>query len=321
MNRTANIQVKKISGYAKGYGHSAANPITLSGDPNHAWNAVQLEGKWYLIDGTWGAGNLDTSNSFQKKFDEHYFLTDPKHFVSAHFPYMDKNMEESKKWQLLKKPISLEEFNKNVKYQPAAFKLGVEAISHPQGYIEMKNEIQMLFKSTGKEENVLSARLMLKDGNMMREQRNSTFGYPENGLFKMLIHPPKVGTYKMSIFGQPVSDTKLEGIPQIMEYAIECTEVKESDFEFPLSYNTAGCERSILHEPLRGKLPENMQIKFRISAPHLQIIMVGSTLLEKSGNMFTGYATTGAADQQIAVYGTREDRSSRMQGLYAFQIV
>ncbi|XP_045174167.2 kyphoscoliosis peptidase-like [Mercenaria mercenaria] len=319
--RHAGVPVKKISGYAKGYGHSAANPITLETDTNHAWNAVQLEGKWYLLDSTWGAGHLDTTNSFQKEFEEFYFLTDPKHFISTHFPYMDKNMEESKKWQLLAKPISLEQFNKNVKYKPTAFKLGAQAVSHPQGYVEMKNELQMTFKSVGKEDIVYSARLMLKEENILQQKPNATFGYPENGLFKLLIHPPKSGTYRMNVFGQGESEGKLQGIPELMEYTINCTEVKEKDFEYPISYTAAGSEKTILHEPLRGKLPANKEVKFRVSAPHLQHVMVGDTYLEKSGTMFSGNVKTDTAGQKIGLYGTRGDKYGKLQGLYAFHTV
>ncbi|XP_045174165.2 kyphoscoliosis peptidase-like [Mercenaria mercenaria] len=320
--RKAGIPVKKISGFSKGYSYSADKPYTLNTRTNHAWNAVELEGKWYLIDSTWGAGHLDSeTNSFKKQFDDFYFLTDPKQFVSAHFPYMDNNLVESQKWQLLPKPLSLEEFNKNVEFKPEAFRLGVLATSHPQAYFEMKNEVKMTFKSKEKKEIAIMARLMLKEGNWLKEQRNTTFGYLENGVYKLLVHPKSPGTYQLTIFGKLVSDDKNEKFPEIMEYIIKCTEVKDKDHEYPVAFGAASTERCILHEPLRGNLPANTQVKFRVSAPHLDHIKVEHTYLEKSGTMFTGNITTHAPGYQVSMFGKRGEKHGKLDGLYQFYTV
>ena len=66
---------------------------------NHAWNAVRIEGQWYLLDATWGAGA-------QKHFKEAYFLTPPKLFILDHLP-------NDPMWQLLDCPISPEDFQKS----------------------------------------------------------------------------------------------------------------------------------------------------------------------------------------------------------------
>ena len=41
--------------------------------------------------------------SLRYEYDDHYFLTDPKEFIYEFFPLQSE-------WQLLKNPISLEEF-------------------------------------------------------------------------------------------------------------------------------------------------------------------------------------------------------------------
>lgn len=314
----ADIPVKNISGFAKGYGYTAEKKYTTTDNTNHAWNAVQLGKKWFLIDSTWGSGNLD-SNVYKKKFEDFYFLANPKHLIFTHFPYMDNNMEESKKWQLLSRPVSLEEFNRSVKYKPTAFKLGLQATSHQNGYLDMKNELQMSFNSASEEELVVTGRLMLKEGNVLREQPNATFGNPAGKTYKLFVHPPKKGVYKLYLFCQKASDKNLQGIPEVMEYTINCSTVKDEGFEYPKSYIAAGNEKVVLHEPLRGKLPANKEVKFKISAPSLQKIVIGSVTLDKKGNLFTGAVKTGFKGERMVAYGSHG--GTKLDGLYEFKII
>nr|XP_034960899.1 kyphoscoliosis peptidase-like [Zootoca vivipara] len=76
----------------------------VKGKSNHAWNAVRVDGRWHLLDCTWGSGTVDTAFSkFTFRYDEFYFLTHPALFIKKHFP-------EDPKWQLLKQMVTLEEF-------------------------------------------------------------------------------------------------------------------------------------------------------------------------------------------------------------------
>ena len=53
---------------------------------NHAWNYVELDGKWYAIDCTWddpiiiGGGKLSNSAKYK------YFLKGESEFNQSHFP-------------------------------------------------------------------------------------------------------------------------------------------------------------------------------------------------------------------------------------------
>jgi transglutaminase/protease-like cytokinesis protein 3 len=85
--KLANIRVKTISGFAKGYGYKIGSQFSLTQEPNHAWNAVHIFGNWYLIDVTWSSGYSDDYRNFVKRLDEHYFLTCPEHLIWTHFPY------------------------------------------------------------------------------------------------------------------------------------------------------------------------------------------------------------------------------------------
>lgn len=73
----------------------------------HAWNVVKVNGKWYPMDVTWGAGGLSSENQkFIKKFNEEYFLGNPSYFIQRHFP-------KDPIFQLLENPVSFDEFKNN----------------------------------------------------------------------------------------------------------------------------------------------------------------------------------------------------------------
>lgn len=55
----------------------------FKGRPDHAWNAVMIDGKWHLLDGA-------TKD----------FLKDPKEMIKSHYP-------ENPFWQLLEKPVEM----------------------------------------------------------------------------------------------------------------------------------------------------------------------------------------------------------------------
>lgn len=92
------LQCEFISGYARAF----SLPETRK--PNHAWNAIKLDDKWYLVDATWASGFIDPfKKTFFEKFNSNYFLTDPSLFISNHYPVEGR-------WILLKDAPSLTEF-------------------------------------------------------------------------------------------------------------------------------------------------------------------------------------------------------------------
>ncbi|MEN2412736.1 transglutaminase domain-containing protein [Flavobacterium mesophilum] len=54
---------------------------------NHAWNKVEVDGEWILVDATWGGGSYDhRRKAFVKKFTPIYFDADLKYFNAMHYP-------------------------------------------------------------------------------------------------------------------------------------------------------------------------------------------------------------------------------------------
>jgi hypothetical protein len=133
--RSARLEVVSISGWAKGYGYNAGDQI--NGRTNHAWNAVKINGGWYLIDSTWGAGHI-YEQRFVREFDEAYFLTPPDQFIFNHLP-------EDSKWQLLNKPLTQHDFSALPYVNQNFFKYGLNLGNNNQSIINAKDSLSMTF--------------------------------------------------------------------------------------------------------------------------------------------------------------------------------
>ena len=80
------------------YGYGPLNKMKISKGlaPNHSWNAVKLDGRWYLCDATWSSGFIDMATfMFEFKYEDSYFLMEPEVFLKSHEPVEEK-------WRLLK---------------------------------------------------------------------------------------------------------------------------------------------------------------------------------------------------------------------------
>jgi hypothetical protein len=110
--RLAGLEVVIVRGFCKGYGHYQGEAVST----NHAWNAVRIDGKWHLVDATWGAGYVN-GERYTKSFNEFYFLTPPDRLMFTHFP-------DDAKWQLLNRPLTKQAFENLPEVSGRVFQLG-----------------------------------------------------------------------------------------------------------------------------------------------------------------------------------------------------
>lgn len=139
LGKEAGLQVHTVEGYAKGYGFEPGQQIKST---NHAWNAVQVNGEWFICEPTWGAGYLGNDLTFHRSPNVAMFLMDPEYAICSHYP-------TDEQWQLLDQPISKEEFEKLVVPSGKIHECGVELISHKESIysIEDADNIEMIFYS------------------------------------------------------------------------------------------------------------------------------------------------------------------------------
>ncbi|MUU78761.1 hypothetical protein GN138_09925 [Winogradskyella sp. HL2-2] len=98
--------VKELAQLAKldceivqGYGRVSTTDINKLDLPNHSWNAIKIDNKWYLCDPTWASGIPNPkTNSFKFEYNDGFFLAEPKLFAINHYPI-------EKKWWLFEENI------------------------------------------------------------------------------------------------------------------------------------------------------------------------------------------------------------------------
>ncbi|XP_007493967.1 kyphoscoliosis peptidase [Monodelphis domestica] len=207
MCRIAGVHCMTVAGYSKGYGYQTGQ--SFSGEYDHAWNAVYLEGRWHLLDSTWGSGLVDPATTkFTFIYNEFYFLTHPALFIEDHFP-------DNKNWQLLKPVQSLRQFETNMYHKSEFYNKGMLA-AHPEtSVIKTVNG-----KATISIESCSPTLFMFM---LNGKQENGIMTFKKNGM-KLEVYPQTTGTHKLQIFAKGTSDL----YSSVLEYTLECNSVDRS---------------------------------------------------------------------------------------------
>jgi hypothetical protein len=115
------------------YGIGRTYNLNMPHKENHEWNAIGLNGEYYLCDVTWGAGKVK-NNKFIKNYNTFYFCCPPDRFIYTHLP-----SEDLSKWSLINKNISQIQFE-NLLYKDKYFYCyGFNDIEPGDGIVKLKN--------------------------------------------------------------------------------------------------------------------------------------------------------------------------------------
>ncbi len=71
-----------------GYGRTPTLLLKEDSAPNHSWNKIEINNKWYICDATWSAGQTileDGNPRFELDYFDGYFLAEPELFAKNHF--------------------------------------------------------------------------------------------------------------------------------------------------------------------------------------------------------------------------------------------
>ncbi|MRI02360.1 hypothetical protein GH721_17575 [Kriegella sp. EG-1] len=101
-----------------GFGRTATLNLNEDSIPNHSWNAIELNNKWYLCDPTWSAGRIlleENGPRFERDYFDGYFLADPQLFIKNHYPI-------DQRWTLISNPPTFKKYIEGPVVYKEAFK-------------------------------------------------------------------------------------------------------------------------------------------------------------------------------------------------------
>jgi len=217
-----------VSGYSKGYGFDTREGAPTETD--HAWNAVQVDRHWYLMESTWAAGSLTKEKVFERKLNTYYFFPRPEEMIYHHLP-------EEEKWQLLRNSINMDEYMKMPKYRPSYFDLKLKLI-HPfnRAHVNLQPNKPYALVLIQAPSNVhLLTDLKLNDEKI--EGGHHIIYDKRTKLYCCYYAPPNKGKYKITIFGKQDDEGagKYDGV---IELTLNIDEMPTNPISFPKTWDT-----------------------------------------------------------------------------------
>ncbi len=220
------IDNRVLRGYARGYGFDPFKEAERDPEKtNHAWTAVRIYGEWHLIDSTWNSGYTSKEEGFRFSYRRDYFLTEPKEFIHTHFT-------QNQEWQLLKAPLSYEEFLELPYLRPSFFRLDMEPdTSHGMiTKLEGKNRDSLEFPLPRREDTLLplTASLYKLDGSESLSQYSLVQPTDENSA-RVHLRFPENGKYRL-IIGTRVNDDEYHSLGH---YFFQINKLEKRPAPFP----------------------------------------------------------------------------------------
>lgn len=260
MNYTR-TKIKFIQGYSKGAGYSEFTPPIS----NHEWNAVEINGKWCLIDTTWDAGSKS----------EYYLCTPPKCFVRDHLP--DKYFNIS--YQFLDNPLNVEQFHERIHTREGYCKYNLEII-----------EDKAIQNMCGRGKVTIKYKNDLDDNDMSL----TVSSYNSEKFPAFFVNRINKGfEVDLSINQKGISCVYL-----LINYAsigpiyFNCTKEPEEKFYFPYASSTYAISDAQLISPMQRDLIKGQSYNFEIRTNDFEELIVrqgqDKIQMTKNGNIFKG---------------------------------
>ncbi|WAR00681.1 HIL-like protein [Mya arenaria] len=214
----ANIYCVKIRGYVKGVDYGLGQELT---DCDSTWTAVLVDGAWRLLDVYWatchrvhsGDSSWELIDDGQSDISSLASMSStprgmPKQFIYSHFPVDEK-------WQLLARPVTLEEAKRMSLLKRNFFSLGMDIISHPCYVVECEyGEEQITFSTPADVKVNYKYELYVEsDSDSVDELQNLSLDryvllekVTKENLLNVKMRFPAVGKYKLKILAKETDE-------------------------------------------------------------------------------------------------------------------
>ena len=216
-----------VSGYSKGYGFEyRKNPPART---DHAWNAVEIDSHWYLVEPTWGSGHLNAENKFEHKLDTYYFLPRPNEMIYHHVP-------ENERWQLLRSSVRLETFMLMPHLRPLYFSYKVDLV-YPRNQVHLSllpgRSYAMVLLRAPPDVHFVSD-LRYKEENI--DGTNHVFYDKRKQLYRFYFAPSNVGKDKITIYAKRGEPDVGEYV-SVLDFVIDIKQLPKHIVSFPKTWS------------------------------------------------------------------------------------
>ena len=196
MCRLASVESIGISGFSKGFGYTGR----IGAQPDHAWNAVKINNKWYLIDVTWNAGHVDL-RTFIKNYSTNYLFLDSRAFLYSHLPLDNK-------YQFYAPIVRSEQFMEEPYISGAFFKYQINLKNDLPKYNNTVNQGGFVFELISSNNNVqLSSTLRTTQ---QQDIDGATWQSKSGNTYSFIFDLPDSQNYKGSIFARLNNERRIQ---------------------------------------------------------------------------------------------------------------
>ena len=269
-----NLESVMVVGHAKG-----ATPPDMERfyDINHAWNGVRIDGEWYLLDATWGAGAI-VEDRFTFDYKPYYFATAPEELINNHFP-------KDEGWQLLAQTHTRKNFDNAIDISDRFYTLGLELDSHLDRYISTSGRLEIKLKAP---QDILAVASLQQKGQKLAE--DTVLVNRQGEYLEIDIAPPAAGVYDLIIYAKDKDDSN--AYEKAIAYQIEA---QAPTAQFPKIYEQFYQYQANLVEPVTTNLDVGRSTYFNLVIPQaIDVMVVNSTNnswtpLDGYGDSFVGH--------------------------------
>jgi hypothetical protein len=252
---------------------------------SHAWNAVKIDGKWYLVDVTSGNGRESRQGKVEVKRPTTFahFLVPPESMIYMHFP-------SDPSCQFLPRPYTRQEHALMPLVQPAFFRHHFQLGDMKTCLQSTTDELKLTLAGSREARLILVTTLrqggkQLEDGHVLAQRIGDDW--------EVRAAFPQPGDYVLRLFARSRDAAGQIQTEWILDSRITAGRGKEGDgARLPVLYDRFHEEAGYLHGPLSGVLVAGRPQTFKAVLPTAvgAAVQVGGKFiaLQKEGGAFVG---------------------------------